>query len=350
MHPWYAEGLVCPIDRTPLVLSGNALRSQSGRSYPVVDDVPVLLVGAAEQTIGVAASSLARARNVLAADSRAPTLHLESLGLSDAEKDGIVSLARSGRPAIDPVVAFLIGATSGDTYKHLIGNLEEYPIPDIPLPARQGASLLDLGCNWGRWSVAAAKKGYAVTGIDPSLGAVMAARRVALQQGVTPRYLVADARFLPFRDGTFDVAFSYSVLQHLSKANVRIVLSEVRRVLRPAGESLIQMPNWLGVRSFYHQARRFFRAASGFEVRYWSIPEMKSHFESAIGPSTISVDCYFGLGLQPSDRHLMPRKLQAALDLSERIRSASRRLPVLKYLADSVYVRSKKADSRSTTT
>jgi SAM-dependent methyltransferase len=305
-----------------------------------------MLVKEAEQTIGVATSSLARGQGEGFADSRAAHLYLESLGLSESEKQGIVELAQSGKTRIDPVVAFLVGATSGDTYKHLIGSLDEYPIPELRLPDSNGASFLDLGCNWGRWCIAATRKGYAVTGVDPSLGAVMAARRVARQLDLPNRYLVADARYLPFRGEHFSTVFSYSVLQHLSKSNVRMVLSEVKRVLRAGGQSLIQMPNWLGVRSLYHQGRRRFREGRDFDVRYWGISELERTFESTVGPSSTSVDCYFGLGLQKSDMHLMTGGLKLAVRLSERLRSVSKHVGALKYLADSVYVQSTKNGSR----
>lgn len=54
-------------------------------------------------------------------------------------------------------------------------------------------------------------------GIDPSLKAIRAARRVARQLGVEAFYIVGDNRFLPFRTETLDQFFSYSVLQHLSR-------------------------------------------------------------------------------------------------------------------------------------
>ena len=341
MDPWYLENLVCPLDRSPLSYRDGSLISQAGRNYPVVDGVPVMLVAEAEQTIGVATSSLARARGeYVDADARVCDLYLESLGISEAEKDGLVQLARSGHGDIDPVVAYMIGATSGITYQHLIGILREYPIPHLRLPDSDGGLLLDLGCNWGRWSIAASRKGYRVAGIDPSLGAIMAARRVARQLDLPIMYVVADARYLPFKNSSFDVVFSYSVLQHLSKANAVSVLSQVRRVLRPDGISLIQMPNWLGVRSLYHQTRRRFREAKNFEVRYWSVRELKRVFEAEIGPSVISVDCYFGLGLQKSDTHLMSPLVRHAIALSERLRSLSERFSGIRCLADSVYVAS----------
>lgn len=341
MDPWYLDNLVCPLDRAPLSYRDGSLISAAGRIYPVVEGVPVMLVPEARQTIGVAESSLARARgDGRGVDPRAPHLHLESLGINDAEKEGIVELARGGPAGIDPVVAYMIAATSGITYRHLIGSLHEYPIPELRLPDSDGGLLLDLGCNWGRWSIAAARKGYAVVGIDPSLGAIMAARRVARQLDLPVKYVVGDARYLPFRDTRFGTVFSYSVLQHLGKADVVSVLSQVRRVLRPEGASLIQMPNRLGVRSLYHQARRGFRETRNFEVRYWSLAELTRVFESEIGPSRISVDCYFGLGLQKSDKHLMSRPIRIAITLSEWLRALSGKLPALRHVADSVYVAS----------
>src|SRR5882762_5809881 len=87
-------------------------------------------------------------------------LYVESLGLIDEEKRGILRLAEDKSSKIDPVVSFLIGATNGIAYKGLIGKLAEYPIPEIRLPPGGGKVFLDLGCSWGRWCIAAARKGY----------------------------------------------------------------------------------------------------------------------------------------------------------------------------------------------
>jgi ubiquinone/menaquinone biosynthesis C-methylase UbiE len=202
--------------------------------------------------------------------------------------------------------------------------------------------LLDIGCNWGRWSIAATKKGYTVVGIDPSLGAIMAARRVANQMGLTIKYVVGDARYLPFKSSLFNKVFSYSVLQHLSKDDVRKVLHGVGRVLKADGVSLIQMPNRFGIRSLQHQIKRRFRRAKDFEVRYWSIPELKNIFEKEIGCSKTSVDCFGGLGLQKSDVDYMSSKMRLIITFSEFLRKISNSIHVLKYVADSVYVSSRK--------
>jgi SAM-dependent methyltransferase/uncharacterized protein YbaR (Trm112 family) len=331
--------LVCPRDRSELELRGAWLRCRHDHEFAVVDGVPVMLDDAATPTIGIARDSLLRARDPEHTDARAPELFLESLGISEQEKTGVVGLRTRGS-AIDPVVSYLVAATNGLMYVPWIGKLERYPIPELRLPPAKGELLLDVGCSWGRWSMAAARKGYRVIGIDPSLGAVMAARRVARQLGLDAQFVVGDARALPFGDRVFAAVFSYSVLQHFAKSDVRAALGEMGRVLAPSGASLVQMANAAGVRSVQHQARRRFRTAEAFEVRYWLLPELRAAFERAIGPSAIEVDGFFGLGMQPSDAPYMSRFRRTVLSASTALTAMSQRLPALRWVADSVYVRS----------
>jgi SAM-dependent methyltransferase len=69
------------------------------------------------------------------------------------------------------------------------------------------------------------------------------------------RTLRADVRSLPFRDGSFDVAFCISTLEHVGRDNrrygfdeepdehgMRAALSELRRVLRRGGRLLLTVP------------------------------------------------------------------------------------------------------------
>lgn len=338
---WYLEHLVCPVDHTPLEYREGQLVSTSGRHYPVVDGVPVMLVPDVEQTHWVAEASLECAKNQ-SSETKSSNLYLETLGISDNERIGIEKFIQNNNSAIDPVVAFVVAQTNGIAYKHLIGNLDTYPIPELRLPNAQDKMFLDLGCNWGRWCVAAARKGYLAVGLDPSIGAIMTARRVALQLDLPIKYIVADSRYLPFKDKSIDVVFSYSVLQHLAKPHVRMALSESNRVLRVGGTTFIQMPNFLGIRSLYHQLKRSFRMAKAFEVRYWSLPELRRVFIEDVGPTMISVDCFFGLGLQKSDAHLMPSRMQLIIRLSENLRRLSAKLSFLTFIADSVYLHSTK--------
>lgn len=340
LDPWYLQHLVCPVSRSRLQFAGGALRSPEGRTYPVVDGVPIMLVRESEETLHVAGATLARAQSEPQAAS--DELYLETLGISDQQRQEVREAARSGRARIDPVVASLVAATGGNAYRGLVGKLSEYPIPEIRLPHGEGRSLLDIGCNWGRWSISAARKGYQVVGLDPSLGAIIAARRVAGKLGLPNRYVVGDARFLPFAPEAFDVVFSYSVLQHFRKTDVATAVAEIARVVKPGGRALIQMPNAFGIVSLIHQARRGFREGTKFDVRYWRLRELERAF-AKIGPTSISVDCFFGLGLQKSDAAILSPPVRALIALSELLRAASDRVRALRLVADSVYVSATRA-------
>jgi 2-polyprenyl-3-methyl-5-hydroxy-6-metoxy-1,4-benzoquinol methylase/uncharacterized protein YbaR (Trm112 family) len=339
---WFLEHLRCPVDLGRLSAAPGVLVSAAGRRYPVVDGVPVMLRDDVEQTHWVAQASLERAR-CTRRDERAEGLYLESLGVDDADREAMLRLQRLGPSAVDPVVSCIVAHTGGRSYRPLRGRLARYPIPDLRLPVARGAQLLDVGCNWGRFSIAAARKGYDVVGIDPSLGGIMAARRVARQLELPIRYLVADARFLPFGPASFDVVFSYSVLQHFSEDDLRSALASMARVLRPGGRSQVQMAHALGLRSLQQQLRRGFREPRDFAVRYRRMGQIERTFSRLVGPSRVSVDCFFGLGLQGADAPLLPWRLRMVVRASELLRRASAALPWLARVADSVYVDSTRA-------
>ena len=335
--------LACPRDHTALRLGAGGLTCAKEHTYPVVEGIPVLLVTEDTPTIGIATASIAHGRQ--GADGQGPEdpWFTSTLGISEGEKARLLEQAASGVSPIDPVVRFLVGATNGILYRDLVGALSEYPIPELRLPDGRGESLLDIGCSWGRWSIAAARKGYRTVGIDPSLGAVLAAQRVCRDLRLDSTFVVGDARRLPFFDSQFQAVISYSVIQHFAKSDARISVGEIGRVLAPEGRSLIQMANRFGIRSLYHQVRRGFRDATGFEVRYWSPDELRQMCDAGIGTTRLTVDCFFGLGLQASDGHLMPPLRRFALRASEYLRSASSRCTWLQQVADSLYAESIRA-------
>ena len=156
-------------------------------------------------------------------------------------------------------------------------------------------------------------------------------------------YVCADARSLPFDDGSVDVAFSYSVFQHMDDVNCDKSLREMGRVLKTGGVALVQMANALGIRSFYTLARRTFRHARDFEVRYRTPQTLKRLFEARIGNVTFAPDCYLGLGLQSSDRQLMGPIGALAVSSSDLLKRITRRLPALRHIADSVWVHATKS-------
>lgn len=327
--------LACPHDGTSLQQEGAWVACQHQHRFPVVENIPILLRDDVLQTIGIASESL-RLGRLSAEGSNEDPFFTSSLGLSDEERSQVRADIADKQGGVDPVISYLVGATNGILYKHLIGSLTAYPIPSLPMPAANGKHLLDIGCSWGRWSIAAARKGYCPVGLDPSLGAVLAAKRLSDRLGVPFEGVVGDARYLPFKAATFDAAFSYSVLQHFSKSDARLALREVRRALRDGGAFRIQMASAWGLRSIWHQARRLFRKPRLFEVRYWSPLELKQTFGSIFGDVHMFADCFFGLGLLASDLKIMPPAKKAVIYGSEFMKFAAGWIGPITYVADSL--------------
>jgi SAM-dependent methyltransferase/uncharacterized protein YbaR (Trm112 family) len=332
MDSWLLNFLECPRDHAKLRFEGNYLCCVLGHKYPIVNGVPVFLLAEKEQTIGIAANALDAAANKIGAP-----LYLDTLGLSEDEKRGIERDWIAGGK-VDAVISYLIGATSGLGYVNLIGRLKDYPIPDIPVGCGNGDLLLDIGSNWGRWSVSAARKGWKVIGIDPSLGAIMAARRAFSGLNLDISFVCGDARFLPFKASTFRCVFSYSVIQHFSETDAELAIAEMGRVLCQRGLAKIQMAHKGGLRSIYVRSRHDYANAGIFRVRYWSINSILDVFTTQIGPSKLTAEGFGGLGLLTEDRQYVSRQARLVIAISQLMKKFSLFVRPLVRLADSVYV------------
>jgi len=324
--------LVCPRDHSELHLESSHLCCARGHKYPIVSGIPVFLLAEREQTIGIAAASLKAAESGIGGP-----LYVDTLGLSEAERRGIERDWVAGSK-IDPAISYLIGATSGWGYVNLIGRLESYPIPDIPIGSGNAELLLDVGSNWGRWSVSAAGKGWRVIGIDPSLGAILAAQRAFSGMRLDMAFVCGDARFLPFKADTFRCVFSYSVIQHFSETDAELSIAELGRVLRRGGFAKIQMAHKGGLRSTYSRTRRDYVHGGSFRVRYWSLASMREVFEEKVGPVSCMAEAFGGLGLLPEDRNYVSTKAKVLMAISLLLKKLSIFVPPLVYLADSVYI------------
>jgi ubiquinone/menaquinone biosynthesis C-methylase UbiE/uncharacterized protein YbaR (Trm112 family) len=333
---WYLENLACPRDLGELRPGKGGLMCVQGHLYPLVQGVPVMLIEESSPTLHVIEGSLAASKQQLAPPDE--EMFLGTLGMDDDQRESVLKRLRAGHNQIDPVVDYLVSHTNGIMYKHLVGKLRSYPIPKIDLPRGDGKLLLDVGCSWGRWSIAAARLGYNAVGIDPSLGAVLAARRVAQKLGVEAKFIVADARFLPFRSALFDIVYSYSVLQHFSVSDMKSAITEMQRVTIAGGELKVQMANALGVRSFYHQLRRGFATPAGFQVRYLRPKQLQKLFQTNGDHVELRPDCYFGLGLQKSDAEIMTPLKRTVLFFSETLKRVAAVFSPLQLVADSVFV------------
>jgi ubiquinone/menaquinone biosynthesis C-methylase UbiE/uncharacterized protein YbaR (Trm112 family) len=103
------------------------------------------------------------------------------------------------------------------------------------IPSKKDHIVLDLGCGNG---VSAANiKGKFVVGLELSEAQMVRAKK----RYTEVNYVAADAQFLPFKDGTFDLVVAINILHHVYKP--KKVLKEIHRVLKEGGRLLTVDPN-----------------------------------------------------------------------------------------------------------
>ena len=95
--------------------------------------------------------------------------------------------------------------------------------------------ILDLGCGLGRHSLLFAKYGFEVTAIDSSEEAVGNVRDLSKESGLDIRCDIGDMHDLPYDDDSFDCIFAYLSVSHTDSEGILRIISEIRRVLAPAG-------------------------------------------------------------------------------------------------------------------
>ena len=97
----------------------------------------------------------------------------------------------------------------------------------------QNLSVLDVGCGGGFLSEQFAALGCSVTGIDPSLPTLAAAKAHSQISGLAINYIEGSGENIPFGNQQFDIVCCCDVLEHVNDLNV--VMSEMARVLKPGG-------------------------------------------------------------------------------------------------------------------
>lgn len=93
---------------------------------------------------------------------------------------------------------------------------------------------LEIGFGDGKWLKLLREQGIDAYGIDILKNAAISLHK----EGFAP--VVADARFLPFKDNLFDLTYSFGVIEHFE--GTEIAISEHVRVTVPGGKIIITVP------------------------------------------------------------------------------------------------------------
>jgi SAM-dependent methyltransferase len=100
----------------------------------------------------------------------------------------------------------------------------------------QVKKVLDVGCGTGRHLIYLAQHGFSVFGLDSSKTAIEFAKNWLKEEGLNGNLKIADQydKF-PYDDGYFDAIVSTQALHHGVTTEVKQVITEIERVLKPKG-------------------------------------------------------------------------------------------------------------------
>lgn len=117
----------------------------------------------------------------------------------------------------------------------------DFIISQLNLPPT--ASLLDVGCGFGRHSIELAQRGYAVVGLDPSVAMIAAAQAGAELAGVSVDFRQVRGESFTTRQ-QFDAALClFTTLGQVSESGENSgLVAQVYKALKPGGRFVVEVP------------------------------------------------------------------------------------------------------------
>src|SRR3972149_10845377 len=141
--------------------------------------------------------------------------------------------------------------------REFFDNLETYHFEKLEYLPRivsfngyKGKRLLEVGCGLGIDLVHFAKGGAKVYGIDVAEKAIKLAEKNFELHGVNGELHIMNGEDIKFNDNSFDFVYAHGVLAYTE--NQEKMISEIHRVLKTGGETILMMYNrssWLFILS-----------------------------------------------------------------------------------------------------
>lgn len=108
----------------------------------------------------------------------------------------------------------------------------------------KGKKLIDIGCGRGEFLYNFNELGLEVSGIDCEKC------QSNFLNNIDVRYIDIEKESIPFDDGTFDIVFSKSAIEHMH--NPEYFLKEAHRILKKGGIAIIMAPDWVSNMKIYY--------------------------------------------------------------------------------------------------
>jgi ubiquinone/menaquinone biosynthesis C-methylase UbiE len=96
--------------------------------------------------------------------------------------------------------------------------------------------VLDLGCGTGRHMLYLARRGFEVYGIDVAKEGIKIARQCLKDSKIRANLKVGSIyEKLPYQDNFFDAVISIRVIHHAGIKDIKKLIREIKRILKPKG-------------------------------------------------------------------------------------------------------------------
>ncbi len=114
------------------------------------------------------------------------------------------------------------------------------------LPSNTSLKILDYGCGVGTLCLSALLRGYDCYGVEVEEWKYAFLKKkigeLSYPKDWKERFLIYDGNKLPFEDASFDVVFTYQVLEHV--IDLEKSVREILRILKPEGFAYLHCPNY----------------------------------------------------------------------------------------------------------
>lgn len=235
-----------------------------------------------------------------------------------------------------------IAATNGIQYVDKVGKMQDYPAFELPVKKVDSGIMLDIGCGWGRWLIAAEKKGYIPVGIDLRLEFCESAIETLRHNKSNGYAVVADLKELPFKNCTFDFIWSFSVIQHTHKERLMSCLGHIHRILKGGGFAKLEFPNKDGFRNKRGPVKKAELTAPDYDswdVRYYTIEQYHRFFTSVFNNFRYTAHSFLGIGVLKEDLKYVSFKNKILCGISLGFTALTKIIKPLKIIADSLYIK-----------
>ncbi len=141
---------------------------------------------------------------------------------------------------LDPTMTYSSALYDGQKAKPLdVAQTDKYDRILAQLGAKQGDSILEIGCGWGGFAEVAARRGMRVTGITISREQLAFARERLEKAGLADR---ADIQFCDYRDikGSYDHIVSIEMIEAVGERHWPEYFSALKRHVLPGGSAIVQ--------------------------------------------------------------------------------------------------------------